>query len=307
MEDEAVNNYINEFKTKHGLSETEFECSFGIDYENCEEECKEGCEYSEQCLGCFEGIPDVLDSDENDEDDEEEASSVNSPEKPVPIKKETIVPGKPTQPIVVITPAIPSTTGKGISKNNKPALVAEIKEIIRNIYSDFRKLGHKLFEFKKIAGKGFFKECQELFGMKRDAAFNLVRTYEKFKAQEYDEMIPQIPYSGWVLLSKKSIEDDTVNKVMEEAKNNKTILSYENIKSLIKKHNPVPEIKSTDSKTSSFKDDTESPVEKLERMLLDAIKNSEVAEEQKKSISDTLNTAFSFIKKGNSEDVAKVA
>lgn len=120
-----------------------------------------------------------------------------------------------------------------IENQRKSELIGEINSLIANLYRNFMEIGKRLTELKEITGKRFIKECNKLFGIKGEVANNFIRTYERFSGPGYEELYSKIPYSGWAMLSKRSVGDEVVKKVMDKIKSAKEKLKYNDIKNLI--------------------------------------------------------------------------
>jgi len=190
---------------------------------------------------------------------------------------------------------------------NEKALVVEIKELMTKICFNFIELGHKLFEFKEISGKGFRKKCQELLGIREDAANNFIRTYERFKNPEYAQVIQLIPESAWKQLSKKSVDESTVNKVIEEIKNNENCRKYNDVVKLIKKYRKPTEIQNNNHQPLNIDKFIETIKKKWHSFVSEVTEKNGIDAEYNAIISDILNTAFNNIREAVSKDKRKAA
>jgi len=274
---------INGIISRYGLEDTNFDCSFGADFQKCMED---GCAYHEQCENCYNEIHEseyVLDGNEELEED----GNGNLADK---VCFDLQVSN------VAIMPKLSADIPKKDISDKKMLIIDEIIKLKNKICLNFIEIGKKISDFKEITGNNFKDECQEMLGIKYDAAINLIRTYEKFKNFEYSELIHLIPYSGWVLLSKKSVDEKTVKQIIETLKDNKNKLKIKDVQNLIESYNSPDE----DQKNNSISIDYQTIIEKIRKSCLN-VTNKQLNKHQNLDFNNiiiqSLNEAFEQLKK----------
>jgi len=274
---------INENLRRYGLEDTSFNCLYGADFQKCKED---DCSYREQCEKCFK---EINESEYVFESNEELAEDGNGN-----LADKVCFDLPPSN--VAIPPKLSAIIPKKDISDKKMLIIDEIIKLKNKICLNFIEIGKKISEFKEITENNFKDECQEMLGIKYDAAINLIRTYKKFKSFEYSELIHLIPYSGWVLLSKKSVDEKTVKQIIETLKNNNNKLKYKDVQNLIESsYSP-----DNPPKKNSISIDYQTIIEKIRKSCLN-VTNKQFNKHQNPEFNDiiiqSLNETFEQLKK----------
>mgnify|MGYP001014098186 CR=1 FL=1 len=114
-------------------------------------------------------------------------------------------------------------------------LLQEVKFITAGWSRDFIKVGLKLKTAKSLLNRNFEVKCKAILGFSTDTINNLIRTAERFKDLEFKKIIDKMPYSSLALLSKKSISDNTAQKILDIAEKKADGITFKETQELIKK------------------------------------------------------------------------